>query len=136
MIKVILGEKGTGKTKALIDSVHQAVESEKGSVVFVSNSKEHMFNLDYRIRMVDTTEFGIRSFTEFYGLLCGIIAQNYDVSYIYVDSITKIAKGSKEELESLLDKIESLCGKFNIQLSMTISMKENDATEKIRAFAS
>lgn len=136
MVKVILGEKGTGKTKALIDSVHQAIESEKGSVVFVSNSKEHMFNLDYRIRMVDTTEFGIRSFDEFYGLLCGIIAQNYDVSYIYVDSITKIAKGSKEELESLLDKAAFLCERFNIQLSMTISMRESDATEKIRAFAS
>ncbi len=135
MIRVILGEKGTGKTKMLINSVHQAVESEKGNVVFINAGSQHTTDLSHKIRLVDTLEFGVGTYDEFYGLVCGVLAQNYDVSYIFVDSITKIAKGSMEELEKLLERLASICEKFEVQMAMTVSMSAQDASDKIRAFA-
>jgi len=135
MIRVILGEKGTGKTKMLINSVHAAVESEKGNVVFINNGSQHTTDLSHKIRLVDTSEFAVGTYEEFYGLVCGILAQNFDVSYIFVDSITKIAKGEMEDLEKLLDKISALCEKFDVQMAMTISLSAADASDKIKAYA-
>lgn len=135
MIRVILGEKGTGKTKMLLDSVHAAVESEKGNVVFINNGSQHITDVSHKIRLVDTSEFSVGTYPEFYGLVSGILAQNYDVSYIFVDSITKIASGTREELEALLEKLSVLCKKFEVQMAMTISMSAADASDKIKAFA-
>ncbi|MBE7064027.1 MAG: hypothetical protein IJN25_02370 [Clostridia bacterium] len=135
MIRVILGEKGTGKTKMLLDSVHAAVESEKGNVVFINNGSQHITDVSHKIRLVDTSEFSVGTYPEFYGLVSGILAQNYDVSYIFVDSITKIASGTDEELEALLEKLNALCEKFEVQMAMTLSMSAADASDKIKAFA-
>lgn len=135
MIRVILGEKGTGKTKMLINSVHAAVESEKGNVVFINNGSQHTTDLSHKIRLVDTSEFSVGTYDEFYGLVCGILAQNYDVSYIFVDSITKIAKGEMADLEKLLDKLSALCERFEVQMAMTISLSAADASDKIKAYA-
>ena len=135
MLRVILGEKGTGKTKMLLDSVHAAVESEKGNVVFINNGARHILDVSHKIRLVDTSEFSVENYQEFYGLLSGILAQNFDVSYIFVDSITKIAKGSDEELEKFLEKANALCEKFEVQMAMTLSLAAQDASDKIKAFA-
>lgn len=135
MIRVILGEKGTGKTKMLINSVHAAVESEKGNVVFINNGSQHMTDVSHKIRLVDTSEFSIETYEEFYGLVSGILAQNFDVSYIFVDSITKIASGDMEALEKLLEKLNVICEKFEVQMAMTISLSAADASDKIKAFA-
>lgn len=135
MIRVILGEKGTGKTKMLLDSVHAAVESEKGNVVFINNGSQHITDVSHKIRLVDTSEFSVKSYDEFYGMICGILAQNYDVSYIFVDSITKIATGDNAQLEAMLDKLNALCEKFEVQVAMTISMSAADASDKIKAYA-
>ncbi len=134
MIKVIIGEKGTGKTKALLDSVQKALERDKGSVVFINNNKRHVFDLNYKIRMVDTSEFDISNFDELYGILCGIVSQNFDITNIFLDSITKIADGTEEDIDEFLDKTNALCEKFGIELLMTISLKEGEAGEGIKKY--
>ena len=134
MIKVLIGEKGTGKTKALLDSVQKALENDKGSVVFINNNKRHVFDLNYRIRMVDTSEFDVSNFEELYGILCGIVSQNFDITNIFLDSITKIADGTEEDIDKFLDKANALCGKFGIDLLMTISIKEELAGEGIKKY--
>ena len=91
MIKLLIGEKGTGKTKAMLDSVQAALDRDHGSVVFINNNKRHVLDLNYKIRMVDTSEFSITNFEELYGLICGIISQNFDITDMFLDSITKIA---------------------------------------------
>ena len=135
MVKVILGEKGTGKTKALLDRVHEAVVSEKGSVVFINNGNRHIYDVSHKIRLVDTAEYDMHSFEGFYGLLCGIVAQNYDVSYIFIDGLLKIAKGSAEEMEVFLDKANALCEKFNIQMAISISIDPAKVSDKVKAYA-
>ena len=117
MIKVIVGEKGSGKTKALLDSVHAAMEKDMGSVVFINNNKRHVLDLNYKIRMIDTSEFEISAFDELYGLLCGIVSQDYDTTNIFVDSITKIADGTDESSE--------ICGSDSGISSPEVSLRPN-----------
>ncbi len=135
MVKVILGEKGTGKTKALLDSVHEAVNSEKGSVVFINNGNRHIYDVSHKIRLVDTGEFALKTYDAFYGLLCGIVAQNFDVSYIFIDSLLKIVDGDAAEMEEFLDKANALCEKFDIQMAITISINPANVSEKVKAYA-
>ena len=134
MIKLIVGEKGTGKTKALLDGVQQALDKDHGSVVFVNNNKRHVFDLNYKIRMIDTSEFNITSFDELYGLLCGIISQNYDITNLFVDSITKIAEGSNEEIAAFLNKINAVCDSFNIEMVLTMSKKADELDDEIKKY--
>lgn len=134
MVQVLIGEKGSGKTKALLENVHKAVEQDHGSVVFINNNKRHVFDLNYKIRMIDTSEFSICSYEELYGTLCGIISQNYDTTHIFLDSITKIGGSDTGEIETFLSKAKSLCEKFNVELLITISMNANDASDGIKKY--
>jgi len=134
MIKVIVGEKGSGKTKALLDSVHAAMEKDMGSVVFINNNKRHVLDLNYKIRMIDTSEFEISAFDELYGLLCGIVSQDYDTTNIFVDSITKIADGTDEEIAAFLDKAAAFAEKNNLEILMTLSKSADAIGEGIKKY--
>ena len=134
MIKVIVGEKGSGKTKALLDRVHAAMEKDMGSVVFINNNKRHVLDLNYKIRMIDTSEFEISAFDELYGLLCGIVSQDYDTTNIFVDSITKIADGTDEEIAAFLDKAAAFAEKNNLEILMTLSKNADAIGEGIKKY--
>ena len=134
MVRVIIGEKGSGKTNALLNSVQEAVERDHGSVVFINNNKRHVLDLNYKVRMIDTSEFGISDFQELYGLVSGVISQNYDITHIFVDSITKIASGNTDDIDKFLDKVAVIADKFNIEILMTISMSEKDASCGIKKY--
>lgn len=134
MIKVIVGEKGSGKTKALLDSVKAAWEKDHGSVVFINNNKRHVLDLNYKIRMIDTSEFEIATYDELYGLLCGVVSQDYDTTDIFVDSITKIAEGSDDEIAAFLDKAAALADKNNLNILMTLSKNADAAGEGIKKY--
>lgn len=134
MIKLLIGEKGTGKTKAMLDSVQAALDRDHGSVVFINNNKRHVLDLNYKIRMVDTSEFSITNFEELYGLICGIISQNFDITDMFLDSITKIADGSMDDIANFLDKLNAICEKFEVSLLVTASIKPEDASEGIKRY--
>lgn len=134
MIKLLIGEKGTGKTKAMLDSVQAALDRDHGSVVFINNNKRHVLDLNYKIRMVDTSEFSITNFEELYGLICGIISQNFDITDMFLDSITKIADGSMGDIAKFLDKLNAICEKFEVSLLVTASIKPEDASEGIKRY--
>lgn len=134
MIKLLIGEKGTGKTKAMLDGVQAALDRNHGSVVFINNNKRHVLDLNYKIRMVDTSEFSITNFEELYGLICGIISQNFDITDMFLDSITKIADGSMDDIAKFLDKLNAICEKFEVSLLVTASIKPEDASEAIKRY--
>lgn len=135
MIRVILGEKGTGKTKTLLGLVDDAVESEKGSVVFINSGTRHIYDLNYRVRLIDTSEFEIADFNVFYGMICGAIAQDFDMAFLFIDSLTKIVKGRPDaELDEFLTKLHRLCDKLGIKVTITISIDPPEATDVMRKF--
>ncbi len=87
MISVIVGEKGTGKTRHLIQSANTLIKESLGNIVFIDNNNRHMYELNYRVRFADTSEFQINTFCAFYGFICGIVSRDFDISNIYIDGV-------------------------------------------------
>lgn len=134
MLNIIIGEKGTGKTKKLIDAVHQAEAETKGSVVFINKGDRHIFDVSHRVRLVDTKEFDVDTYHSLYGLICGMISQNYDIAHIFIDSVTKIAGEDLANLELFLDEVNSIAEKFNIDVVIIISMAPEDTPEGVKKY--
>ncbi|MBR2471751.1 MAG: hypothetical protein IKB55_03605 [Clostridia bacterium] len=135
MVKFIIGAKGSGKTNKLIESVNEAVKIDKGQLVFINDSKRHMFDLNYKVRLVDTQEFALKSYEALYGLICGIISQNYDISNIFIDSITKtVAGGDFAAAGDVIDAIAAVCDKHGVNLTVTASVDADAAPEFIKKY--
>lgn len=135
MIKVIIGKKGSGKTKTLIESVNAAVDTAKGNIVFISSdTKRHIYDIDHSVRMVDTGDFSLKFYDEFYGFICGIISNNFDISNVYVDSIYKIVDDRETGLEEFFENIAKISEKFSIDFLFTMSMDEGDAPEFLKKY--
>ena len=134
MLNVIIGEKGTGKTKKLIDQVHEAEKNTTGSVVFINKGDRHIFDVSHRVRLVDTKEFDVDTYRSLYGLVCGMISQNYDIKDIFIDSITKIAGDDMELLVQFLDETAAIAKKFDINIVIIISLAVADAPEGVKKY--
>ena len=135
MVKFIIGQKGTGKTKQLIDKVNEAVKIDKGHIVFINKSNRHMFDLDYQVRLIDTQDFHISTYSSLYGLICGILSQDYDISNMFFDSITKVVTDEDiKDAETALADIEKVCQQNNVNLVVTASIDASDAPEFLKKY--
>ena len=134
MIKILMGEKGTGKTKAFIDMVNQSIHEEKGNVVCVMKGDRHLFDLKSAIRLADTTDFDVDGYGALYSFIGGLISRDYDTTHIFIDSITKIAGESFDELDAFLGKLENLSDKYNVNFTITVSAPVASATDEIKKY--
>ncbi len=135
MIKVNIGLKGSGKTPKLIQSVNAAIDIEKGNVVCITEGNRLMHDISNKARMVNTESFDIRSIEMFEGLLAGIIAQDYDVTHIFIDSIFKsVPNATMEDMENFVANLEKLEEKFNVSFTIMISAEEKDAGPNLKKY--
>ena len=136
MLKLLIGKKGTGKTKVLIDSVNQTASEANGNVVFISNDTgRNMYDIKSKVRMADTSEFSIDSWKEFLGFICGIISSNFDITNIYVDGVLKIVNNTLDGFEEFLSDIDGISKKFNIDIMISVSMDADSAPDYIKNYA-
>lgn len=135
MIKFIVGKKGTGKTNKLIAEVNEAVKTDKGHLVFINDTSRHMFDLDYKVRLVDTQEYAIKNYDALYGMICGILSQDYDISTIFVDSVTKIVKEGDINLAAdVFEGIADVCEKHSVNVTITASIDVNDVPDYMKKY--
>ncbi len=134
MINVIIGEKGTGKTARLIEAVHTAEQAATGSVVFVNKGKRHVLDLSHTVRLVDTEEYSLASYEEFFGFVCGILSQNYDIAHIFVDSITKIVNDDMAAFEKFLDRVAPIADANDAEIQIILSMNPADVSDGIKKY--
>ena len=134
MIKVIMGPQGSGKTKMLVDTVNEALNSEKGSVVCIGRDKRFVYDLKSEVRLVEISNFKILDLDMMLGFLCGIISQNFDISHIFIDSILKIAPGEIEELDAFFEELDAISEKFGVDFTITLSEDQSKATSKIKSY--
>ncbi len=125
-MRIIYGPKGTGKTKIIIDSANETLETAKGHIVFITDSKKNSINLKYQIRFLDTSEFAIQGQDGFRGFLKGIVAANGDNEYIYIDGIARITEKPLGELENIFDAMEKLENDFGVKFVLTCSAAKED----------
>jgi hypothetical protein len=135
MIKIHIGLKGSGKTPKLIQAVNAAIDIEKGNVVCITEGTRLMHDISKKARMVNTEGFDIRNMEMFEGMLCGIIAQDYDVTHIFIDSIFKsVPSATMEDLESFIANLEKLEEKFNVSFTMMVSAEESQAGANVKKY--
>lgn len=130
MIKCIVGLKGSGKTKQLIQMVNETVQNEHGSVICIEQSQKLTYDINHHCRLIDTVDYAISGFEGFYGFICGLFAQNYDISTIFVDSLYKITGSSDlEAAKTFFEKLDVFAKKNNINFIITISAEVDELPE-------
>ncbi|MBQ2754744.1 MAG: hypothetical protein IJM94_06505 [Clostridia bacterium] len=134
MIKVLMGEKGSGKTKLFIEMVNKASDVENGNVVCITKDNRHLFDLKSKVRMSDTSDFSIKSYEALAGFISGIVSRDYDITHIFVDSITKLTGMPVAESDGFFDALKAIADKFNIKFTITISADAKEATDKIKGY--
>ena len=135
MLKLIIGKKGTGKTKQLIDGINEAVHTEKGHIVFVNNGTRHVFDLSSKVRLIDTSDYSIRKYNTFYGFLCGIMAQDHDISYLFVDGINKIiTEDDILKCKELFENLDEISEKHSVNIIITVSIDINEAPDYMKKY--
>ncbi len=134
MITLILGKKGSGKTKRLIDMCNDAMTQSKGNVVFIEKDNTLTYSLKHNVRLVAADEYAICGFDSFYGLVAGMCAGNYDITDIFVDSTLKIG-GDIDGLLGFVEKLKALADKTDTNIVMSVSADPSDIPQKIAEFA-
>lgn len=136
MVRVIMGVKGAGKTKQMIELINSAVYSENGSVVCIERGPKLTYDIHYKIRLVEASQYDMSSYSFLRGFISGLYASNYDVSHVFIDSLTKIvtAQHDEHELEMFLDWLNAFSEKNNIKFTVTISADRSLATEGVKKY--
>ena len=133
MIKILIGGKGSGKTKTLIDLTNNAAEASKGSVICIEKGDKLTHEITYKARLIDTDYYLVNDAEGLCGFIAGILASNSDITDIFVDSALKICANDVASLEAILPKLEKLTKDVNLVMSASIPVEE--CPESIKAFA-
>ena len=135
MIRVIMGKKGSGKTKQMIDMINNAVQTEHGNVVCIEKGNKLTFDIHYDIRLVESSQYDIANYTALKGFVSGLYAGNFDITHVFIDSLTKIVGGECDnECEKFLDWLNNFGEKHSIKFTITISDDVELAPEGVKKY--
>ncbi|MGE4277331.1 MAG: hypothetical protein AB7E30_09200 [Lawsonibacter sp.] len=135
MIRVIMGKKGSGKTKQMIDMINSAVQTEHGNVICIEKGNKLTFDIHYQIRLVEASHYDIASYTTLKGFISGLYAGNYDITHIFIDSLTKIVGGEcTVDTETFLDWLNDFGEQHNIKFTITISDDASLAPDGVKKY--
>ena len=126
MVELIVGKKGKGKTKVLLDKVNGAIKNVNGSIVYLDKSTKHMYELNNKIRLIDVSGYPIINADEFVGFICGIISQDHDLEQIYLDSFLTTAKLEGLDISGTLEQLEEIVEKFGISFIISVSLDKEE----------
>ena len=135
MVRVIMGKKGSGKTKQMIDMINAAVQTEHGNVVCIEQGKKLTLDIHYQIRLVEASDYDLANYTALKGFVSGLYAGNYDITHVFIDSLTKIVGGDcNAETENFLDWLNKFGEEHNIKFTVTISDDASLAPDGIKKY--
>ncbi|MCM1100513.1 MAG: twitching motility protein PilT [Clostridium sp.] len=126
MVQLIVGRKGKGKTKQLLDKVNSEIKDIAGNIVYLDKSTKHMYELNNKVRLIDVSQYMIENSSEFIGFVAGILSQDHDLQQMYFDSFMKIALLEEPELEQAVDKLSRISEKFHVDFILSISLDESE----------
>lgn len=137
MIKLIIGSKGSGKTKLLIDKVNNAVKSTNGDIVCIEQGMKLAFELDHKVRLIDAVEYSISGYDTFYGFIQGVLACNYDIKEIFVDGILKIGGGAQKDYDGLGELLAKLYKQIpsDVTILFTVSADQGNLPDSVLKFS-
>lgn len=121
MYKLIAGKEGCGKTKKIIDMANEQLKNSNGSVVFIDDNKHHMYDLKHDLRFISMDEFPVKTSDEFFGFLCGLISNNYDIQTVYIDGIQKMTNITLDDFSHFVKKTDQMASKYDIDFVYTLN---------------
>lgn len=132
MVQLIVGKKGKGKTKQLLDKVNGEVKEITGNIVYLDKSTKHMYELNNKVRLIDVSQCMIGSCGEFIGFVSGIISQDHDLQQMYFDNFLKIACLEGQDIGAVMKKLEKLSEKYEVDFVLSISMDASQLPEDLK----
>lgn len=134
MFKIFAGLKGSGKTKHLIEMVNSAQTATTGNVVCIEQGTKLIHEINYHTRLIDTTVYGVDDWEKLYGFICGILAANYDVTDLFIDSALKICKNDMDGFEKFATAVVPMLEKENINFTLTASVEVEKIPESLKKY--
>lgn len=134
MIKLIVGTKGSGKTKTMIEQINAAAENSNGNVVVIEKSMKLTYDITHKARLIDVDEYTIAGYDTLYGFVAGLLAGNYDITHMFIDGILKMGEYDLEGLGKLMAKLDVLAGD-NVELTITVSADAAALPDSVKKFA-
>jgi hypothetical protein len=136
MVRVIMGAKGSGKTKQLIELINYAAENEIGNVICIESGAKLTFDISNCVRLIDSSDFATNNFTFLKGFISGLYASNYDITHVFIDSLCNIVptNPASAEVEDFLEWLNGFAEKNDIKFTITISADASLATDTMKSY--
>ena len=132
MVQLITGEKGEGKTKKMLDCVHEAMKTATGNLVYLDKSAQNIHELDNKVRLINVSEYPIQNTDQFLGFPCGICSQDYDLEGMYLDGFLKIAKLEGQDISEALTQLNRISDQFKVKMVLSVSLSREQLPEFAR----
>lgn len=134
MVKLIIGVKGTGKTKTLIEMANAALEKTNGSVVCIEKGVKLRYDVKYQVRLINTNEYLIFDAQALFGFISGILAGNHDITDLFVDSAFKICGNDVDSFDKFLTEVDELAERYSVNIVMTSSIPAEEASDTVKKY--
>ena len=134
MIKLIVGKKGSGKTKTLVEMVNKAAAESKGNVICIEKGAKLTYDVKHTVRLIDTEHYAVTGFDSFYGFLAGLFAGNYDITDIFIDNILKIGKTGLDDFGAFLEKAHALKELASANLVISVSADLSELPDSVKKY--
>ncbi|MDO4619750.1 MAG: twitching motility protein PilT [Lachnospiraceae bacterium] len=132
MVQLIVGQKGKGKTTAILAKANEEIKAASGSIVFIDKDSQHMYELNNKIRLIDISRYGVSNADEFIGFISGIISQDHDLQTMYLDGFMKCAKLEGKPVVDTIQKLDRISTASNINFVISLSLDKNEVPEEIQ----
>ena len=133
MMKLIVGSKGSGKTKKMIEMINESATTTPGNIVCIEKSMKLTYDVSHAVRLIDVDEYKISGYEMLYGFIAGVLAGNYDIVEVYLDGVLKIGNHDLAGLGGMLAKLDAIAGD-NIKVVVTVSSDEADLPEDVKKY--
>ncbi len=134
MIKVIYGAKGTGKTKMMIDAANAAVKDAKGHLIFITDSKRGMYDLERQVRFIDASEYDIAGEAALCGFIKGVIAGNHDNEYVFIDGVVRIAGKPVQEMAAFFYMLDKVSKSNDVTITVSVSAAKEELPDFVTKY--
>ena len=133
MVQLIVGKKGKGKTKQILDKVNNEIKTVEGTVAYLDKSTKHMFELNNKVRLINVTDYMVENSSEFVGFISGILSQDHDLQQMYFDSFLKIANLEGQNIAGVVAKLDEMSEKFGVDFVLSVSRNESELDDSLKS---
>lgn len=134
MVQLIVGKKGKGKTKIILEMVNKEVATATGNIVYLDKGNDHMYELNNKVRLINVKDYGVANSDEFVGFIRGIVSQDHDLQQVYFDGFLNISCiDGYEKAEEVLNKLDSISDTYGFKIIASISIDEADLSESLKS---